>query len=415
MNILMANWAWYPTGGDWTYIHSIIDIYKSQGHTIIPFSMHHDKNLYTIYNRYFVDNINYRDLSSKINLKSGYKIATKTIYSFEAKKKIELLLNENSVDIVQLNSITNSITPSIIPVIKKRKIPIVWRILDYKLICPNATLYRYDDAQTCEVCKKHKYYNCIIHKCKKQSLLASIVAAMGGYFYAIHPYYKDVDIFLFQSEFTRDMFVKFGYDVNRTKIIENPYDCSSVNKSNSAEENYILYFGRLDKEKGVMTLIEAMKTILDIELKIIGNGDEYKNCMDYIKINHLKNVSLLGPKWGKELELILKDCRFVVVPSEWHEPSPYVVLQAFSHCKPVIASNMGGLNDLITSDVNGLFFNAGNSIDLTSKINDLWRHPEKIQILGNNARKMVETIHNPQRYYDFTMQLFSELINKNSL
>ena len=110
------------------------------------------------------------------------------------------------------------------------------------------------------------------------------------------------------------------------------------------------------------------------------------------------------------MEPIIKDCEFVVVPSEWHEPSPYVVLQSFSYGKPVVAANMGGLSDLVTNNVNGLLFQAGNANNLSEKINSLLHDKESIQEMGTKARNILETKYSPERYYIDTMNIFKRLI-----
>jgi glycosyltransferase involved in cell wall biosynthesis len=411
MNILMANWTWYPSGGDWTYIDSVCKMYEKQGHHIIPFSVKNEKNFPTPYDRYFLDPVNYKQYYHKKPIISGINTALKSIYSVEAKKKLKLLLNENKVDLVQLNSISNYHTPSIIPVIKKAKIPIVWRILDYRLICPNSTLYV--DGQVCTACFNNQFYNCIVNKCKKKSLLASSLLAIENYTYAMFPLHKQVDLFLFQSEFTRDMFVKFGYDKNKTHIIENPYESNQVEPKYKGE-NYILYFGRIEKEKGIYTLLDAMKLLPDHQLKIVGNGNELDSSIAYASKESIHNVEFLGPKWNKELDPIIRDCEFVIIPSEWHEPSPYVALQSFSFGKPVIASKMGGLNDLIEENVNGLFFKPGNALDLSNKIDSLINNKQLIQTMGENARHILNTKYSPERYYTDTMNVFTDLINTKS-
>jgi glycosyltransferase involved in cell wall biosynthesis len=408
MNILMANWTWYPSGGDWTYIDSICKLYEAQGHHIVPFSVKNEKNFPTPYDKYFLNSVDYKAFYNKISLKSGISTAINSIYSTEAKQKLRLLLSENKVDIAQFNSISNYHTPSIIPVLKNANIPIVWRVLDYRLICPNTTLFA--NGKVCEDCLKHKYHNCITKKCKKNSLLASTLLALESYAYYLFPFYKDVDLFLFQSEFTRDMFVKFGYDIKRTHIIENPYDCSNVVPKYEGKD-YILYFGRIEKEKGIYTLLDAMKLLPNAVLKVVGNGTEYEKCMNYIVENSIGNVSFLGPKWDKELEPIIKDCEFVIVPSEWYEPSPYVVLQAFSYGKPVVAANMGGLNDLIIDNKNGLLFKAGDSEKLSQSINNLLNDKSLINEMGINARQILENKYNPDRYYEDTISVFTNLIN----
>lgn len=412
MNILIVNWTWYPSGGDWTYIDSICQLYESNGHQIVPFSVQDERNFPSPYSKYFIKRVDYKGFYNRINIKAGITTAINSIYSIEAKQKLKLLLNENKVDIAQLNNITNYQTPSIIPVLKHANIPIVWRILDYRLICPNSTFLSND--KICEACYKHKYYNCIIKKCKKNSFLASTLIALESYAFHLMPYYKQVDMFLFQSEYTRDKFVKFGYDIKKTHIIENPYDGSKV-KPVFEGKNYILYFGRLSKEKGILTLFNAMKNLPDLELKVVGDGPDLDNYIDYINKNSINNVSLVGPKWNKELEPIIKDCEFVIVPSEWNEPSPYVVLQSFSYGKPVVASNIGGLKDLIINNKNGLLFKAGDSNDLSQTIKNLMVDKNLIREMGINARMILESKYSSERYYSDTINLFTNLISSNNL
>ena len=96
-------------------------------------------------------------------------------------------------------------------------------------------------ATLCNQCYKHKYFNCAVKKCIKDSALASFIAAVEGYTYWLLQYYKMIDIFLFQSEFSRDMHVKFGIEKKKTQIIENPYDCSNM-RPEYDNKNFILYF-----------------------------------------------------------------------------------------------------------------------------------------------------------------------------
>jgi glycosyltransferase involved in cell wall biosynthesis len=408
MNLLMVNATWYPSGGDWTYIESICKIYEHNGFNIIPFAMKHERNFDTPYSQYFVENIDFKELNKHKSLKNGLKVLTKSIFSIEAQQKLELLLSENKVDIVQLNNIHNVLTPSIIPIIKKRKIPIVWRVLDYKLICPNRTFLSNDTI--CESCFKTKYYNCTLKKCKKQSVLASMVASLESYAYSLLPYYNQVDQYLFQSEFTRDQFIKYGFDPAKAIIIENPYDAVSVTPNYSGN-NYILYFGRISSEKGMSTLYEAMRLIPDIKLKIIGDGTALEEGINYVKNLGISNIEFLGSMWGKELEVVLSACDFVVLPSEWYDPSPYVVLQAYSFGKPVIATRIGGLQDMIIHDKTGKLVEIKNPKDLSLSISSLFNDKQSISEFGKNARTLLLEKYSTKRYFDFTKSIFDKLIS----
>jgi len=410
MNLLMVNATWYPSGGDWTYIDSICRIYEQNGIKIIPFAMKHERNFETPYSKYFVENVDYKELNKDKSLKNGLRVLTKSIFSIEAQKKLELLLSENDVNIVQLNNIHNVQTPSIIPVLKKKKIPIVWRVLDYKLICPNRTFLSNDTI--CESCFKTKYYNCTLKKCKKQSVLASMVASLESYVYSLLPYYNQVDQYLFQSEFTRDQFIKYGFDPAKAAIIENPYDAVAVDPNYSGN-NYILYFGRISSEKGMTTLYEAMRLIPDIKLKIIGDGTALEEGINYVRDLGINNIEFLGPMWGKELEVVLSACDFVVLPSEWYDPSPYVVLQSYSFGKPVIATRIGGLQDMIIHDKTGKLVEIKNSKDLSSSISTLFNDKQMISEFGKNARALLLEKYSTNRYFDFTKSIFDKLLTKH--
>jgi glycosyltransferase involved in cell wall biosynthesis len=409
MNILLANWTWYPSGGDWTYINHLCSLLSANGHTIIPFSMQDERNIQTPYSKYFVHNINYKELNKNKNLRNSYKVITQSLYSREAKNKLEKLLEENIVDIAQLNNIHNYLTPSIIPVLRKRRIPIVWRVLDYKLVCPNTTFLSGERERICESCKNRAFIMCAIKKCKKDSLRASFVASSEAYLYSFLGYYKHVDLFIFQSEFSRNKFIECGFDSNKTAIIKNPLDTKSIVPQYS-HKDFILFLGRLERIKGIYTLLRAMKNLPKIQLKVIGTGSEYHNCVEYIYQHQLSNVELLGAKWGGELDSTLAQAAFTIVPSEWYEVSPYSLLQSFAFGKPVIGTDIAGIKDLIDDGVNGLLFKIGDSQNLEDKIRSLYNSKELIVTMGINARTTVDKYHSYNHYYNETISIFQNLL-----
>ena len=153
-----------------------------------------------------------------------------------------------------------------------------------------------------------------------------------------------------------------------------------------------------------------MKSLPHINLKVIGDGPYLEESKNFIKINKLLNIEFLGPKWGDSLEPYIRNCEFVVLPSEWYEPNPYVVLQSFSFGKTVIATNIGGLKDMIKNDINGVLCEPFNHNDLANAIINLYNDHDKILYLGKNARKVLEVKYSPKKYYDSTMELFNKLI-----
>lgn len=406
MNILLVTNNLYPTGGDWTYVNSVAQLYRSRGHNVYLFGKRNDRNIDKTYESYYVNGITDDDVKNKVVL--FYKVLKNSIYSKEAYRKIGIFLDEFKIDIVQLNSINIGLTPSIINAIKERQIPIVWRILDYKPICP--TIYLRYKNEICEDCKGGKYWKCFHKKCKNNSYVDSAAVALESFFYSKRDEYSKVDIFSFQNEFMRRKYIEWGIDEKKTVSINNPYDVSRL-QSGSNEGKYVLYFGRLDKPKGVLTFLDAAKECRDIPFVIVGKGDEEELIKSRIKEEAISNVSFLGPIWGEEMERIIDESKLVVVPSEWYEPSPYVVLQSFAHNKPVIASNIGGLPEMVEDDYNGLLFEPRNSSDLSMKIKKIYFDNSLSAQMGENARKTVEERFSPDEYYKKTMELFEKIMN----
>ena len=125
-----------------------------------------------------------------------------------------------------------------------------------------------------------------------------------------------------------------------------------------------MFFGRISEEKGINTLIDAIKNIPDMTLKIAGTGPLY-NSLSHLNI---PNVELLGFKQGKELEDLVQNAMYVIVSSECYENNPLSIIEAMAMGIPVIGSNIGGIPELINNEKNGFLFETKNAHDLESKI-----------------------------------------------
>ena len=151
MKILMVNRYGYPGYGSENYFLDLCRLFSSKGHKVIAFTAKDERNVDKKYAGYFVNRLN----MCKLNLAPlPYKIldAFKTIYSFEAEKKIEKIIADTRPDIAHIHNIKRLVSPSVLCSIKKFRIPVVYTFHDYHLICPNYRLFSKESA--CEACKK---------------------------------------------------------------------------------------------------------------------------------------------------------------------------------------------------------------------------------------------------------------------
>ena len=119
MKILLINNYYYYRGGDCTYLFSLKNILEKKGHKVSVFAMHHPENIESDYSRYFVSYIDYEEELKNINFASGIKVLNRTIYSTEAKRRIEKLIKDDKPDIAHIQNIHHHLTPSIFYILKK--------------------------------------------------------------------------------------------------------------------------------------------------------------------------------------------------------------------------------------------------------------------------------------------------------
>lgn len=401
MNILVANWTWYPSGGDWTYVDHITQLYTEKGHTVIPFSMKDERNFASAWSGYFIENIDYKKINKK-SLSAGLKVVKKSIYSTEARKNLEKLLDDVHIDMAHINVIHHYITPVILKTLKDRGIPIIWTLHEYTPICPESTFISH--GKICEQCFGGAFYHCMTNKCKKGSLPASIVAAAENYVHSYLNYYKYVDYYICPSVFVYEKFRSFNFFPEKLVQLYHGYNYAEVDAVSTAyqpadQQKYIVFAGRLEKIKGAHTVIAAMKDNPGIHLKLIGTGTQEQELKDFAAAQGLNNITFLGKQSKKNTLAIISGAEFLICPSEWYEVLGFTAVEAMALGKPVIGSAIGAIPEMVIPDETGLLFEPGNAAELSGKIKLLYQDQGAIQQLGINAKSHIHKLINTEKHY----------------
>lgn len=404
MKILNINKFYYRKGGSEAYYFALADLLRENNHEVIPFSMKDNKNYETKYSKYFIENISYENMGIKEKAINGAKL----IYSFEAKKKVKNIVNDNTPDIAHLHIFQHQLSPSILKEIKKNGTYVVNTVHDLKVICPNYKML--NDGEICEKCKSDKFINCFNSKCIKGSTVNSMLNTIEAYTHRILKSYDYVDKFICPSKFYMNKFIEFGIPKEKVVHIPNFVDVSKFNP-NYEHEDYFVYFGRLSEEKGINTLIKSMKYVNKSKLIIVGTGPIEKELKEFVVKENIKNVEFVGFKTGNELENIIKKSRFIVIPSEWYENAPMSIIEAMAYGKAVLGSNIGGIPEFIEDNHTGMIFNTKDEIDLASKINYLIDEEKQTIEMGKNARIRAEKLYDKTVHYEKIMDLYNEVMN----
>ena len=180
--------------------------------------------------------------------------------------------------------------------------------------------------------------------------------------------------------------------------------------------NYYLYFGRLSKEKGILTLLKSACEIPHQKFKIAGEGPQTDEITDFIKKNKITNVDLLGFISGDELRNLIQNSKFVIVPSEWYENNPLSILESQASGKPVIGAKIGGIPELIQHNENGYLYDYGDTEKLVACVENAEQLSDKeYQHMSRSARCFAEEKYNKEKYYSKLIEIYHKaIINKKN-
>ena len=404
MKILMVNKFLYPKGGAETYFLKIGKELEKRGNNVQYFGMYDEKNIVGNDLKLYTQNMDFHTNKLK-RIMYPFKI----IYSFEAKRKIKKIIKQFKPDIIHLNNINFQLTPSIIDMAHKMKVPIVQTVHDYQMICPNHFLYNWKEKKICEKCIKGSKWNCTKYNCIHNSKIKSVLGSIEGILYTkILKSYSKVDLYICPSKFLETELLKNETFKGKTFSMCNFIE---LDKSTTItkKDDYILYFGRLSEEKGLMQLISSMKRLPNIKLKIAGTGPLEKECYGY------KNIEYVGFKTGNELKDLISKAKFAVYPSIWYENCPLSILEAESYGTPVITGNYGGMKELVENNETGILLDDINKSSLKDAIETLYYDNNKCLNMAEKCLKKKEKIISLENYVNKITEIYNIIISKRDL
>ena len=429
MKLVLVNYRYFISGGPERYYFNIKEILERNGHEVIPFSIKGSRNLPAgEYEKFFLDVVDdevYFAQTKKKSLRVVLKSFSRMFYSLEAKTKFGQLLDDTKPDLVYIMHFHNKISPSIIDAAKKRQVPVIHRISDFQYMCPNALFYN-DRIGVCEDCLKGKRWSCVTHKCVLNSAVYSGIKMAAKWLHDVMGVTKKVDAFVVPSTFTISKLHEYGIPQNKLHHIPTFFNLKEVDPQVEYQP-YFLFVGRIEKQKGLMTLVKAFEET-KYELRIIGfSNDGYEdelkqylgrpingdmNIEESCTYGKNGNIHFLGRKSFEEIVPYLKSCLCTLVPSEWYDNFPNVVLESYAYKKAVIATDFGSLKYMVEDGKTGLTFKYKDLEDLRSKISYMYDHQDEAKLMGEAAYQRLVEQYSPQVHYDKLMKLFKEITSK---
>ncbi|CAD6881810.1 Glycosyltransferase [Methylomonas albis] len=348
-----------------------------------------------------VDN---KDLPNGLIGKIG--TALNTNYSPAARAIAREKLRNFQPDVVHVHNFFPQISPSIYDACLDEGIPVVQTLHNYRLICPGAMLMR--DGNICEQCVSRSPYQAAWYACYRGSRLGSLVVAHMVAQHRNRGTWQDkVTRFIALTEFAKSKFIAAGFPADKIAIkanfLHDPFLNSSLTISPPLSSEFALFVGRISKEKGIKVLMDAWIALSEKNmLKVAGSGP-----LESLLLGR-NNVEALGRQTTAEVSALMRKATFLVLPSQWYEGFPLVLVEAFAHGLPVLASRLGSMADIIKDGETGLLFEPGNAEDLAEKAKFLLENPLQARQLGANARRIFLEKYTAEQNYAELMAIYTD-------
>jgi glycosyltransferase involved in cell wall biosynthesis len=319
-------------------------------------------------------------------------------------------LREKSYDIVHVQNFFPLISPSAYFAAKAADVPVVQAIRNYRIVCPSANLFR--SGSVCTKCVGTTFkFSGVRHACYRESFSGTAtVASMSSIHRMIGTWRTKVSAFLAISNYVKDVLVSDGLSEDLITVKPNFVETDGVSSPLCAvNRKFILYVGRLSKEKGLDMLLEAYaRSGVEVPLKLVGEGE--------VGLNQIEGVEVLGRKSLAEVYSLMSEAYCVVMPGRWPEPFGRVAIESFAAGTPVIATGLGGVAEIVEHGVNGFLVPPGDATRFGDCIRQLICNPQMVEVLAAGATASFRKKYSPDKNYEHLIDVYEKIIsNKKKL
>ena len=327
------------------------------------------------------------------------------VYSFAAKAEMRRKLEEFRPDVVHAHNLYPLFSPSVLAACRAMRVPVVMSLHNQNLTCPtSAHLYK---GSPCERCFGGREYHCVLRNCRDNWVESVGYALRSGVARRLRLFRRNVTRFIALSRYARGRLVQAGFAGDRVVALPNMVDIDGPPTTDPAQGAYIGFAGRLSPEKGVDTLLEAARRV-GAPLKIAGDGPQ----RDFLHSQKPSNVEFVGRLPAEQMGEFYRNARFIVLSSTAFEMCPLVVSEAMSYGAPVIASRIGGVDELVDDGATGLLFQPGDARDLAEKMSLLWNQPALCRELGRAGFDKAEREYGETSYVRRLIEIYQDAITE---
>ena len=386
MKILLVHNTYQHKGGEDSVFENEYQLLKNNHHQVAKLLFSND-NIHSVLDKLKVG------ISSICNTRSG-KIFQQKIIEFQP-------------DIIHVHNFFPIASPALFYVANKLNIPIVMTLHNYRLICPNALLFRANEI--CEKCIQKSFaIDGVINGCYRDSKIQTFALALMSYIHKKkNTWNTKVDQYIPLTNFAKQKILSSSLGLQQNQLTVKPNFVEDFG-FDYEKEDYFLFVGRLSIEKGIDLLLEVFGKN-NKKLIIIGTGP-LENQVKKASITH-PNIIYVGFQQKDFIIQKLKKAKALIFSSVWYETFGLTIIEALSTATPVIAPNIGSPNEIIQDTINGLIYQVGDANSIQKGIETILENKEKYKQLCIHARKSYEDFYTPEKNYQDLLQIYKNAVS----
>jgi glycosyltransferase involved in cell wall biosynthesis len=319
-------------------------------------------------------------------------LPARVIWSREGSRLVSDAIARTSPAVVHIHNTFPLLSPAVFRAARRSGTRVVHTLHNFRPLCPAAIFLR--DGKVCEDCLGRLPFPSVQHGCYRDSRAATLpIAVMDGLHRGLGTWTRNVDAFVFPSDFARQKYVQAGWPSDRMIVKPNTVEDDGPTREGPGE--FFLCLSRLTEEKGVDTLLVAWHLAFPDggpTLRIVGAGD------DEPILRHLaggvSTVAFVGAVDQARARSLISRAKALIVPSRCYEVFPRTIVEAYAAGVPVIGSRLGGISEVVEHEKTGLLFESESPEGLAEAIKRL-DDPDLSVALGREARRAYEGRYHP--------------------
>lgn len=387
MKLLLVHNYYAQDGGEDAVFRHLAALLERRGHPVVRYERHN------------------RELEGASRL----RVVADGFHSRRTAREVRELVERERPQLALVQNVFPLVSPSVYTALRAAGVPTVQLVYNYRLVCPNAHLYT--QGAVCERCVHGSLWNAVRYSCYRSRLESAWYAAILG---SHRSTFAALDGFVVPDGFMRAKLAEGGLPADRIVPVGNPFDLAGYDPG-APEEDYFLFVGRLVRQKGILTLVRAFAQVpAPRRLRVVGDGPERAEAEALARELAPGRVEFLGLVWGDEVRALMARSLAVCIPSEWYDNAPLLLYQAYALGRPVIASRIDGIPEVVAHGEDGLLAAPGDVADWAAQVTRLGQDEHLRRSLGRAARAKAESQFSEDAYYARLTRALERLLPRAS-